>query len=350
MRIVSTTLTGNNESIIEDALRSVVDWVDACLVVDTGATDESLQRARAIAGDKLVVRRLEWRNDFAAARNFCLDAASELGFDWAVTLDTDERLHLGALQVRSELERATEGVLYVGDAGHHYVKERFFRLPARERWSGPTHEAFAAYKVGCRTLDGITFSELAKSAEDYQRKFRRDAQALASHTAANPGDPRWHFYLGESHRNLREHEQAVAAYDRCAALKGWDEESAWACYRAAECLCALERYEDALNRLTVGLARHAGIAELAWLAGFVCYRLGRDAQAVYWAQMAIVHGSFRGDEAAIPRIGFRDPVGLWEGPYDVLRWAEKRRGNGQAADDAERLWAQAKATREARSK
>ncbi|HKO50322.1 MAG TPA: glycosyltransferase [Polyangiaceae bacterium] len=346
MRIVSTTLTGNNEAIIEDALRSVVDWVDACLVVDTGATDQSLQRARVVAGDKLLEKRLEWRNDFAAARNFCLDAATELGFDWAVTLDTDERLDLGGVQLRSELERATEGVLYVGDVGHNYVKERFFRLPMSERWSGPTHEAFAAYKVGCRTLDGVTFSELAKSPEDYQRKFRRDAQALASHAAANPSDPRWHFYLGESYRNLREHEQAVAAYDRCAALRGWNEESAWACYRAAECLCALNRYEEALERLTTGLARHAGIAELAWLAGFVCYQLGRDAQAVYWAQLAIVHGCFRGDERTIARIGFRDPVGLWEGPYDVLRWAEKRRGNSQAAAEAETLWAEAKAARQ----
>jgi len=262
-------------------------------------------------------------------------------------------MHLGVFMFATdyairidELARATEGVLYVADQRKHYVKERFFRLPMSERWSGPTHEAFAAYKVGFRTLAGLTFNELAKDPEAYARKFRKDVEILRAHSQAHPKDPRWHFYLGESLRNLRENEQAVLAYDACAALRGWDEESAWACFRAAECLCALERYEDALDRLCAGHARHVGIAELSWLAGFVCYKLERDAQAVYWAKLAIVHGLFRGDGATIPRIGFRDPVGLWEGPYDVLRWAEKRRGNASASAEAERLWQEAKAARE----
>lgn len=346
MRIVSTTLTGNNEAIIAAALETVVDWVDACLVIDTGVSDGSLERARAVAGDKLVERRFTWTGDFSSARNFALDVATELGFDWAVTLDTDERLALGDVDIRAELGKATEGVLYVGDSSRSYVKERFFRLPNPVRWQGPTHESFAAFKVGSRTLGGAHFSELAKSAEDYRKKFRRDVETLTRHTAAHPSDPRWFFYLGESHRNLGENTEAVAAYDACARLRGWDEESAWACFRAAECLCALKRYEDALERLSAGLTRHAGIAELAWLAGFVCYQLGRDAQAVYWSELAIVHGYAHGDGRAIPRIGFRDPTGLWEGPYDVLRWAEKRRGNHDAAARAERSWTEAKAARE----
>ncbi|HYQ44244.1 MAG TPA: glycosyltransferase [Polyangiaceae bacterium] len=353
MRVVATTLTGNNESIIADALRSVVDWVDVCLVIDTGVTDRSLQVAREIAGDKYAERTLAWSNDFSSARNFALDAARELGGTWAVTVDTDERLQLEKasdgrplIDVRAELARAQEGVLYVADERKNYVKERFFRLPMSERWSGPTHEAFAAYKVGFRTLTGITFSELGKPAEAYSRKFQRDVEVLRRHIETHPKDPRWHFYLGESHRNLRENEQAIAAYDACAALRGWDEESAWACFRAAECLCALERYEEALDRLCAGHARHAGFAELTWLAGFVCYKLGRDVQAIYWAQLATVHGLFRGDGASIARIGFRDPVGLWEGPYDVLRWAHKRLGNAAAAAAAEQLWVEAKVARE----
>ncbi len=345
MRIVATTLFGNNEAIVADALRSVVDWVDVCLVIDTGASDGTLARAREIAGTKLVERTLAWTDDFAAARNFALDAATELGGDWAVTLDTDERLVIGEADVRAELARATEGVLYVANETHAYVKERFFKLPTQVRWRGPTHEAFEAYRVGFRTLARVTFRELSKPPEAYRRKFERDVATLARHSAEHPDDPRWLFYLGESHRNLGHNEEAVEAYDRCAALRGWDEESAIACYRAAECLAALGRPQDALDRCVAGLARHAGVAELAWLAGYLCYQLGRDAQAVYWAQLAICHGRFRGDGDAIPRIGFRDPPALWEGPYDVLRWAEQRRGNAAAARDAERLWAEAKEAR-----
>jgi tetratricopeptide (TPR) repeat protein len=344
--IISTTLTGNHEAIIGDALRSVVDWVDVCLVIDTGSTDGSLAIAREIAGEKYRERKHPWGNA-SDARNFALDAAHELGGTWAMTLDTDERLHLAssADELRSELARDGD-VFYASDSQATYTKERFFLLPQMARWQGPAHEAFCCSGVGRKTLSGVTFRELTKTPEEYSARFRRDIDVLSKHIARVPNDPRWHYYLGESHRNLGEYALAVAAYDACAALRGWDEESAWACFHAAECLCALGRHEDALDRLVTGLARHAGIAELAWYAGFVCYQLGRDAQAVHWSRMAIVHGLFRGDGGSIPRIGFRDPVGLYEGPLDVLRWAEKRRGNEAAATEAERLWVEAKAARE----
>ncbi|MEO7035803.1 MAG: hypothetical protein ABI548_17845 [Polyangiaceae bacterium] len=58
-----------------------------------------------------------------------------------------------------------------------------------------------------------------------------------------------------------------------------------------------------------------------------------------------MHGCFRGDGETLPRIGFRDPPAIWEGPYDVLRWAERRLGGTAAADEAEQLWREAKASR-----
>ena len=89
MKLVSTTLTGNAAPIIGDALASVVRWVDACLVIDTGVTDDTLAIARNVAKDKYVERSFAWMDDFSAARNFALDAAHDIGGDWAVTLDTE---------------------------------------------------------------------------------------------------------------------------------------------------------------------------------------------------------------------------------------------------------------------
>ncbi len=90
--IVSTTLTGSNADIIGDALASVLQQVDRCIVIDTGAKDDTIAVARRVAGDKLLLREFPWKNDFAAARNYALEAATEAGATWAVTLDTDERL------------------------------------------------------------------------------------------------------------------------------------------------------------------------------------------------------------------------------------------------------------------
>ena len=121
MKIVSTTLVGNNVDIVADALRSVVDWVDLCLVIDTGSTDGTLEVARSIAGAKYVERVFPWINDFAAARNFALAAAAELGANWAITVDTDERIIPKGEDLRAVLRNCTEGVVMLSDSDRTYA-------------------------------------------------------------------------------------------------------------------------------------------------------------------------------------------------------------------------------------
>lgn len=348
MRIASTTLTGNSAGLIADALRSVVDWVDLCLVIDTGVTDDTLEIAKKVAGKKYVRRSLEWQHDFAAARNFALAAAAELGAAWAVTLDTDERIELRGADLRAAMAAAPGDVLLMFDEAGEYSKERCFRLPARERFEGPTHESFPSYKVGVSALAGARFRELGKSPEALRQKFERDLAILTRHVAAHPTDPRWHYYLGETLRNLERYEAAVDAYDACAKLRGWNEESAWACYRAAECLSALGRYQEGIDRCAAGLARHAGIAELAWLAAFLVYRMDDFGQAVYWARLALVNGLYQGSGKDVPRIGFRNLGALYEGPFDILRFALRKLGDDAGADAAERSYTDALAVRSAR--
>ena len=190
MKIASTTLTGNSADVIAEALRSVVDWVDYCLVIDTGVTDGTLDVARAVARDKYVSRSFAWIQDFAAARNFALEAAAELGADWAITLDTDERIDLRGVDLRAVMTSTTAGVLMMPSADGSYAKERCFRLPARERFSGPTHESFPAYAVGSITVEGTCFHELGKSPEALRRKFERDLEILKRHVRVHPRDPR----------------------------------------------------------------------------------------------------------------------------------------------------------------
>jgi hypothetical protein len=337
MRIVSTTLTGNNQDLIGDALKSVVDWVDACLVIDTGVTDRSLAVAREVAGDKYIERPFAWVNDFSAARNFALEVAHELGGDWAVTLDTDERIDRRGEDVRGVLARATVECFLVKDGGGTYMKERIFRLPAKWRFNGPTHESYPSYE-SCAPMPKMCFVELAKTPEQYRAKFERDVATLSRHTKENPTDPRWFYYLGDALQSLGRHLEAIRAYEECAELRGWNEESAWACYRAAECWVALGRFYKAVDACAAGLARHAGIGELAWLAAFSSYKAGSAHQAVWWARMAISMGLYRGRGADVKRIGFRHVPALYEGPYDVLRYALKDLGDASGAAEAERSY------------
>jgi len=346
--IVSTTLTGSNADIIGDALASVVAHVDRCLVVDTGARDESIDVARRVAGDRLLVREFPWKNDFAAARNFALDAAAEAGARWAVTVDTDERMIFDAgFDLREKLAHTKASVLLVSQADGSYAKERIVRLPATVRWAGPTHEQLRGQRTGeSEVLTGLRFSELPKDEAAMRRKFERDAAALRAHTRRLPKEPRWHYYLGASYHGLRQYAAAIDAYRACAALGGWAEEGAWACFRAAECYCALERWSEAIETCARGLAIRPATSELAWLAGWAAYKAKRYEDAIAWSNMAIVNGLYEGAGASFERIAFRDPAGQYEGPYDVLRWTFAALGNATASAEAEREWAAAKAARE----
>jgi uncharacterized SAM-dependent methyltransferase len=63
--------------------------------------------------------------------------------------------------------------------------------------------------------------------------------------------------------------------------------------------------------------------------------------------MAIANGLFQGSGAQFERISFRHLPGLYEGPFDVLRWAYKALGNEKAAAEALRDYERAKRVREA---
>jgi tetratricopeptide (TPR) repeat protein len=249
--------------------------------------------------------------------------------------------------VRAALATSDADALHANHAGGSYGKERFFRLPARGRYVGPTHEAFIADGARSGTLPGVVFDELAKSPKDYRRKVERDIAILSRHTAGHPEDPRWFYYLGDSLAGLGRHEEAVAAFRVCASLNGWDEERAWALYRAAECLLKLDRPEEAVEACAVGMGKHAGLAELPWLAAYASWQAGRPAQAIYWARQAIAMGHFAGAGATVPRIGFRHPPALWEGPYDVLRFALRATGDVAGANEAEQRFQAARAARKA---
>ncbi|HEX5499131.1 MAG TPA: tetratricopeptide repeat protein, partial [Thermomicrobiales bacterium] len=338
-RIVSVTMTGNSRDIIGDAIASVVDWVDACLVVDTGATDDTFGVAQMIAGDKFVECAYPWRNDFSAARNFALEAAAATGAEWAVILDTDERMELDGAALRALLAETDASIVDMHHDSYTYAKQRFFRLPAPGEFVGPTHEAFSTAEGHTQVrFEAGVFSETFKSDEDNQHKSERDVAILREETANRPHEPRWWYYLGDALQALRRYEEAIDAYDRCASLPGWDEEAAWACFRSGQCYLALGKYKQAIDVCARGMTLHSGLPELPWLAGYIAYKAGDYQKAIYWSHIAAALGAYDGVAASVPRYGFREPTAIWEAPYDVLRYAYRALGQTAAADLAEEAY------------
>lgn len=326
MRIASGTLIGPKADATE-ALRSVADLVDRQIVVHPGVI-----------------------SDFSAARNTLLARGVTEGYDWMIVVDCDERIivdgsvfrvgdklwNLAGAPLTSYglldiLNESGADILMVPHVSGSYEKERIFRLPAKGHYVGPTHEAWITDEGAKReTLTGLTFDEIAKTPEEYRAKVKRDEAILEDYVVAHPKDPRWWYYLADTYSGLGKTNDAIATFATCYRLNGWDEESAWAAYRAASLLAEQCAYTEAIEWCLRGMTRRADFPEFPWLAGWCAYKQGNYHQAVRWARIAIAV-RFTPEE----RIGFRFPPAHHEGPWDVLRYAHRALGSTQNADYAE---------------
>jgi tetratricopeptide (TPR) repeat protein len=350
-RIVATMLCGNSEPLVSDAVRSVIDYVDRLLLVDTGCTDGSVQLVKQIAGDKLELRCFPWQHDFAAARNFALAQALQLQAEWALTIDPDERIDFGSIgsidELKSRLcsDRRARAWMVEAASGS-YQKERFIRLPTRSSWRGRTHEALVGFAGDQRPkLVGVRFIELPKTSDQFLQKLNRDLSLLRQEVRDEPENGRTWFYLGQTLAGLQQTEGAVAAFDRCAALRTWDELSAWACYRSAKCLIDGYRHREAIERCAVGLGIEPRFPELAWMSAFCCLHLQNFYGASAWGEMAAAIGALANPSGLSQRVGFRDLIGWYEGPYEVLCVAYGRLGDAAGVKRAGRDLAEARAIR-----
>jgi tetratricopeptide (TPR) repeat protein len=301
-----------------------LDWVDEICLIDTGIRDNTLQKSRLIAGEKLTQWSFPWCNDFAAARNAAIQAADERQATWAMTLDTDERMEFPGYRDQQQLLQALESspeviswMIPIREGS--YVKERFIRLPTRLNWQGRTHEALVgAGPTERRVLSGCCFWEVAKSAEDFEHKMQRDLAILLDECAAHPLSARWWYYLGQTYEGMQHFRQAVQAFEQCIRIDDWADESSWACYMAARCLVAIKEFREAEEYCALGMSRKPTMAELPWLAGWCCFQRGALADAVSWSRLAITLSQ---NTSARNEAIFKYMPAWYEGPYDVLRYA-----------------------------
>ena len=142
-------VTRNEENNIERVLRSVEGVADEVVVVETGSTDRTAERA-AERGARVLSFR--WDDDFAAARNFALEQATGT---WVLWLNPDEELLAGGRDKLPDQLARTDVlafILRVQQLAHPEQTEaifataepRLFRRDAAPRYVGRLHCHFAA--------------------------------------------------------------------------------------------------------------------------------------------------------------------------------------------------------------
>ena len=265
----------NEAANLSQTLASVQGLADERLVFDTGSTDETVAIAQQAGA---IVTEIPWENDFAAARNRTLEAATG---DWILVLDGDEVLTPEAqekiaqlIQGRAIAEINTPPELFLAvtlfrqemgaQQSPYSLVSRLFRNRPEIRFSRPYHESVddsvaALVHQGDRwqvaTLPGVAIhhSGYRPEAIALKDKFARAEGIMSAYLAEHPEDAYiasklgalhgqqgdWakaltllktglnhlsdsdrmtaydlHYHLGLAHRNLGQLDQSIAHYQR----------------------------------------------------------------------------------------------------------------------------------------
>ncbi|HUG70162.1 MAG TPA: glycosyltransferase [Pirellulaceae bacterium] len=100
-RLTVAMIVRDAADLLRDSLESIQSIADEIVIADTGSADSTIDVARS-RGAKVI--ECEWKDDFSAARNFCL---SHVTGDWILWLDAGDRLAADdATRLRQQIDKA----------------------------------------------------------------------------------------------------------------------------------------------------------------------------------------------------------------------------------------------------
>lgn len=202
-----------NEADRIDACLDSLSFCDEIVLVDSGSTDDTRERAAA-KGARVLVRAFD---GYRSQKDFAVNAAAH---DWVLCLDADERV---TAALRDAIERARAGG-FAGCAGYRFARlsdyfgaplrhgnaypDRVMRLFDRRRggWRGgrEIHE-HASVDGRVATLPGDLQHLSYRSMSDQLARLERYARMMAEHMHANGRraslanivfNPFWRFFRG----------------------------------------------------------------------------------------------------------------------------------------------------------
>lgn len=238
-RIYLSMIVKNEAKIIERCLDAAKPFIDGGVILDTGSTDDTIQRILNWAKTNqkaITIGSSEFRN-FAQARNEALDLLMDRkdGFDYILFLDAGMELK------QTDKREVTDLHL---PSGMHYVMEQVCgnviysntRLVCKDipmKWKGVVHE-YLEVPVPPIKLNGVQII-CHQDGGNQDGQIERYRDLLIQGLEEEPQNSRYMFYLAQSYFDLRDWRNALHWYRQRIKAGGWDEETWYATFRSAQC-------------------------------------------------------------------------------------------------------------------
>ncbi len=237
IKISACVITKNEEKNLPQWLSCVKKFADELIVVDTGSTDRTVELARSAGA---AVYSYEWKDDFAAAKNFAIDKASGA---WIVFLDADEYFTPTARnQLREDIQLVhgdnrvvalTSPLINIDIDRDNQVlsvmkQMRIFRNKPYIRYVSRIHEKldFSCKKKYKIVDTSLTIYHTGYSSSIMDQKNQRNLEMLQKDIQLDGGEKPFHYpYLSITYYNCREYEKSQryarkALDNRCGGLAG----------------------------------------------------------------------------------------------------------------------------------
>lgn len=226
----------NEEKRIHVTLESIVGYVDALIIFDTGSTDKTIEIIETFADKHKINLYLKQGTfvNFSISRNVSLDFADTIDVHYLLLLDCNDELRGGEIlrKIAKDIINQPNNAFLVcqqwwcGQMDKYY-NIRFVRARCNWRYKGSVHEWMSSdidHPV-VRFPDTIVlFQDRTQDDDKTGKRFKRDRDLLLADYKLDPKESRTLFYLAQTCQCLGLHDEALYYSKLRLELIGFIEE------------------------------------------------------------------------------------------------------------------------------
>ena len=234
----------NESRIITRLFDSVLPIIDTYCICDTGSTDNTMQVIKDYFDNKKIKGKIieEPFKNFGYNRTFALNAAKDMA-DYLIFLDADMILEIGPDFTKTDLIRETYSIRQ-GSIILQYYNLRLVKTSLDIKCVGATHEHYSHSGKNYK-LETLTIKDIGDGGCK-ENKFTRDIRLLLEDLQKDPKNPRTHFYLGNSYKNIGDFHKAIEHYQKRIDIGGWHEEVWYSHFCIANSYKSMKQMEKAV--------------------------------------------------------------------------------------------------------